>query len=190
VLLVASASGRACWKWGVGAVWLSLLPASAAGGVVVAGPTVAVCGGFWGYFRRGISPTLGDSAYAAVRGCVLGYSQWGITLPLAAYSGTPAVVLGRATLPLPRPAELALRHPPRTGLGIWRRGAGVVRSGGLLGVKIQCINQCHRDLPRCAQSFSKMPRPVSPPGSQNHKAKAQSAPGKKASRAPPQAGHR
>jgi hypothetical protein len=50
--------------------------------VVVAGPAVAV----WllGYSRRGISPTLGDLACAAVRGCVLGYSQWGISLPLAA----------------------------------------------------------------------------------------------------------
>ena len=53
--------------------------------IVVAGPAVAV---WWvlGYSRRGISPTLGDSACAAVRGCVLGYSQWGISLPLAAYS--------------------------------------------------------------------------------------------------------
>jgi hypothetical protein len=100
------------------------------------------------------------------------------------------LTVGRAALPLPRPAELALGHPPRTGPGIWRRGVGVVRSEGLLDVKIQCINQCYRDLPRCAQSFSKMPRPVSPLGSQNQKAKAQKAPGKKASRAPPQAGRR
>jgi hypothetical protein len=35
----------------------------------------------------------------------------------------------------PTMAELALRHAPRTGPGIWRCGAGVVRSGGLLGVK-------------------------------------------------------
>ena len=84
MLLVASASGRACRKWGVGAAWLSLLQLSPIDGVVVvvAGPAVAV----WllGYSRRGISPTLGDLACAAVRGCVLGYSQWGISLPLAA----------------------------------------------------------------------------------------------------------
>ena len=50
-------------------------------------------------------------------------------MPLAAYSG-PRLVLGRAALPLPRSAELALRHPPRTGPGVWRRGAGVVDTGG------------------------------------------------------------
>lgn len=61
----------------------SALAAAAVDGVVGAGPAVAV---WWllGYSRRGISPTLGDLACAAVRGCVLGYSQWGISLPLAA----------------------------------------------------------------------------------------------------------
>ena len=61
----------------------SALAAAAVDGVVGAGPAVAV---WWllGYSRRGISPTLGDSACAAVRGCVLGCSQWGISLPLAA----------------------------------------------------------------------------------------------------------
>ena len=50
-------------------------------------------------------------------------------MPLAAYSG-PRLVLGRAALPLPRSAELALRHPPRTGPGVWRLGAGVVGARG------------------------------------------------------------
>jgi hypothetical protein len=67
----------------VGCYGSSALAAAAVDGVVGAGPAVAV---WWllGYSRRGISPTLGDSACAAVRGCVLGCSQWGISLPLAA----------------------------------------------------------------------------------------------------------
>jgi hypothetical protein len=78
------------------------LAAAAVDGVVVAGPTAV----WWllGYSRRGISPILGDSACAAVRGCVLGYSQWGISLPLAAYihDSGPRLVLDRAALPLQR----------------------------------------------------------------------------------------
>ena len=79
-----------------------------ADGVVVVGPTVAV---WWvlGYSRRGISPTLGDSACAAVRGCVLGYSQWGISLPLAAYSGVAYQFCSTLTEELWRRVPLKLR---------------------------------------------------------------------------------
>ena len=60
-------------------------------------------------------------------------------MPLAAYSG-PRLVLGRAALPLPRSAELALQHPLRTGL--MRLELMDEDEGVLLGVMRKLLIAC------------------------------------------------
>ena len=59
---------------------------------------------------------------------------------MAAYSGTPAGPGPGRTIPLPRPAELALQHPLRTGL--MRLELMDEDEGVLLGVMRKLLIAC------------------------------------------------
>ena len=103
---------------------------------------------------------------------------------LTAYSGTPAGPGPGRTIPLPRPAELALQHPLRTGL--MRLELMDEDEGVLLGVMRKLLIACYEsegglaEVQVLAELLGDAKPRASARGPKQKEAKAQNAPEKKA----------